>query len=151
MSVCTSGHPMSFLQVSTHTHTHTSGLTWMPSRSLLMHQKLSASMFLKASSWRLDTSKFSTSSSTAERGKNRDYEYWGDDDNNDDEEQKRANCFKVSRPEVMEWKLAIFILCPNCQRRSQPQSAWLKCAVGAAVGTEWRQKEPPSDQFEASI
>lgn len=42
-------------------------LTWMPSSSLLMHQKLSASMFLRASSWRLDTSKFSTSSSREEK------------------------------------------------------------------------------------
>lgn len=31
-----------------HTHEHT--FTWMPSSSLLMHQKLSASMFLRASS-----------------------------------------------------------------------------------------------------
>lgn len=49
------------------TNTATLTLTWMPSRSLLMHQKLSASMFLSASSWRLDTSKFSTSSSVEER------------------------------------------------------------------------------------
>lgn len=47
-------------------------LTWMPSSSLLMHQKLSASMFLRASSWRLDTSKFSTSSSGAEKGEQRE-------------------------------------------------------------------------------
>ena len=46
--------------------THT--FTWMPSSSLLMHQKLSASMFLRASSWRLDTSKFSTSSSGGDKG-----------------------------------------------------------------------------------
>lgn len=39
----------------------------MPSNSLLMHQKLSASMFLRASSSRLDTSKFSTSSSRGDK------------------------------------------------------------------------------------
>ena len=38
-------------------------LTCIPSSSLLMHQKLSASMFRSDSSRRLDTSKFSTSSS----------------------------------------------------------------------------------------
>lgn len=44
----------------------------MPSSSLLMHQKLSASMFLRASSWRLDTSKFSTSSSGGDKGEQRE-------------------------------------------------------------------------------
>lgn len=43
----------------------------MPSSSLLMHQKLSASMFLRASSSRLDTSKFSTSSSRRENESNK--------------------------------------------------------------------------------
>lgn len=37
--------------------------TWIPSRSLLMHQKLSASMFRNTSSCKLETLKFSTSSS----------------------------------------------------------------------------------------
>lgn len=50
-------------------------LTWMPSSSLLMHQKLSASMFLRASSWRLDTSKFSTSSSREEKREQREREW----------------------------------------------------------------------------
>lgn len=57
-----------FSSVGVHTQTHKLEhvYTWMPSSSLLMHQKLSASMFLRASSWRLETSKFSTSSSGKE-------------------------------------------------------------------------------------
>lgn len=44
-------------------------LTWMPSSSLLMHQKLSASM-LRSMSWdKLVTSKFSTSSSVKQKVK----------------------------------------------------------------------------------
>lgn len=59
-----------------HTHTHIQSecirperwqignqFTWIPSRSLLMHQKLSASMFRNTSSCKLETLKFSTSSS----------------------------------------------------------------------------------------
>lgn len=59
-------------QTTSFQHTRTHMLTWMPSSSLLMHQKLSASMFLRASSWRLDTSKFSTSSSRGEKGEQRE-------------------------------------------------------------------------------
>lgn len=44
-------------------------LTWIPSSSLLMHQKLSASMLRKTSCDRFVTSKFSTSSSAKQRGK----------------------------------------------------------------------------------
>lgn len=41
--------------------------TWMPSSSLLMHQKLSASIFCSTSVERLETSKFSKSSSEIKR------------------------------------------------------------------------------------
>lgn len=48
---------------------HQKRLTCIPSSSLLMHQKLSASMLRKTSCDRFVTSKFSTSSSAKQRGK----------------------------------------------------------------------------------